>query len=67
MEDAQGATRPGTADRDSSLRAVSAAFYGRTAHAAGTGDSQADRYRQLALCRTVAVACGAWVSAEFFR
>ena len=57
---------PGTADRDSSLRAMSAAFYGRTAHAAGTGDSQADRYRQLALCRAVAAACGAWVTAEFF-
>jgi hypothetical protein len=55
-----------TAHRDSSLRAVPAAFYGRTAHAAGTGDSQADRYRQLALCRTVAAACSAWVTAEFF-
>ena len=60
------ANGPGTAHRDSSLRAVPAAFYGRTAHAAGTGDSQADRYRQLALCRTVAAACGAWVTAEFF-
>lgn len=60
------ANGPGTADRDSSLRAVPAAFYGRTAHAAGTGDSLADRYRQLALCRAVAAACGAWVTAEFF-
>lgn len=57
---------PGTADRDSSLGAVPAAFYGRTARAAGTGDSQADRYRQLALCRAVAAAYGAWVTAEFF-
>ena len=48
------------------LRAVPAAFYGRTAHAVGTGDSQADRYRQLALCRTVAAACGGRVTAEFF-
>jgi len=57
---------PGAADRDSSLRAAPAAFYGRTARAAGTGDSQADRYRQLALCRTVAAYCGARVTAEFF-
>ena len=42
------------------------AFYGRTAHAAGTGDSQADRHRQLALCRAVAAACGGQVTAEFF-
>jgi len=66
-----GSTAPaadgaGTANRDSSLPAVPAAFYGRTAHAAGTADSQADRYRQLALCRTVAAACSAWVTAEFF-
>ena len=54
------------ADRDSSLRAVPAAFYGRTARAAGTGDSAADRHRQLALCRTVAAACGAQATAEFF-
>jgi hypothetical protein len=60
------ANGPGTAHGDSSLRAVPAAFYRRTAHAAGTGDSQADRYRQLALCRTVAAACGVWVTAEFF-
>jgi hypothetical protein len=57
---------PGTADRDRSLRAVQAAFYGRTAHAAGTGDSQADRCRQLALCRAAAASCGARATAEFF-
>lgn len=62
----RAASAPGAADRDSSLRAVSAAFYGRTARAAGTSDSEADRYRQLALCRVVAAACGAWVTAEFF-
>lgn len=57
---------PGTADRNSSLLAVPVAFYGRTAHAAGTGDSRADRHRQLALCRAVAAACGARVTTEFF-
>ena len=44
---------------------VPAAFYGRTAHAAGTGDSAAGRYSQLVLCRSVAAACGARVTAEF--
>jgi hypothetical protein len=57
---------PGTADLDSSLRAVPAAFYGRTAHGTGTGDSQADRQRQLAGCSAVAAAFGARVTAEFF-
>lgn len=56
----------GAADRNSSVLAVPAAFYGRTADAAGTGDSRADRHRQLALCRAVAAACGAWVATEFF-
>jgi hypothetical protein len=45
---------------------VPVAFYGRTARAAGTGDSAADRYRQLALCRAAAAARGAQVTAEFF-
>ena len=57
---------PGRADRNSSLLAVPVAFYGRTAHAAGTGDSRADWHRQLALCRAVAAACGARVTTEFF-
>ena len=57
---------PGTADLDNSPQAVPAAFYGRTAHAAGTGDSQADRYRQLAFCSAVAAAFGARVTAGFF-
>jgi hypothetical protein len=61
----RAASCPGAADRDSSVRAVPVAFYGRTARAAGTGDSRADRHRQLALCRSVAAACGAWVTAEF--
>jgi hypothetical protein len=57
---------PGTAGPDSPPRAVSVAFYGRTAHAAGTGDSRADRHRQLALCHAVAAARGWQVTAEFF-
>jgi hypothetical protein len=56
----------GTADGNSSVLAVPVAFYGRTVDAAGTGDSRADRHRQLALCRTVAAACGARVATEFF-
>jgi hypothetical protein len=62
----RAASGPGAADRDTSLRAVPAAFYGRTARAAGTGDSAAGRHRQLALCRSVAAACGARVTAGFF-
>jgi hypothetical protein len=57
---------PGAADRDNPVRAAPAAFYGRTARAAGTSDSAAGRYRQLALCRSAAAACGARVTAEFF-
>jgi hypothetical protein len=45
---------------------VPASFYGRTACAAGTGDSRAGRHRQLALCNAVAAACGWQVTAEFF-
>jgi len=56
----------GTADGNSLVLAVPVAFYGRTADAAGTGDSRADRHRQLALCRAVAAACGARVATEFF-
>lgn len=57
---------PGTAEPDSPPRAVPVAFYGRTAHAAGTCDSRADRHRQLALCHAVAAARGWQVTAEFF-
>ena len=60
----RAASGPGTAGPDSPPRAVPVAFYGRTACAAGTGDSRADR--QLALCH--AVAAGSWqVTAEFFN
>ncbi len=61
----RAASSPGAADPNSSLRAV-VVFYGRTARAAGTGDSRADRYRQLALCRVATAACGTSVTAEFF-
>ena len=57
---------PGTAGPDSPPQAVPIAFYGRTACAAGTGDSRADRHRQLALCHAVAAARGWPVTAEFF-
>ena len=60
------ASGPDAADRDGPVRAAPAAFYGRTARAAGTGDSAADRYRQLTVCRSAAAACGARVTAEFF-
>jgi len=39
-------------------------FYGRTAHEGG--DSDADRHRQLALCRTAAAAYGGQPAAVFF-
>jgi hypothetical protein len=57
---------PGTAGPDGPPQAVPVAFYGRTAHAAGTGDSRADRHRQLALCHAVAAARGWQVTAKFF-
>ena len=48
------------------IRATPVVFYGRTAHAAGTSDSHADRHRQLALCRAVIAAYGGQVSAGYF-
>ncbi len=48
------------------IPAAPVAFYGRTAHAAGTGDSQAGRRRQLALCRAVIAIYGSQVSVEYF-
>ena len=41
-------------------------FYGRTAHAAGTPESQAERDRQLALCRAAVAAYGGQVTAVYF-
>ena len=48
------------------IRATPVVFYGRTAHAAGTSDSHADRHRQLALCRAVIAAYGGQVTAVYF-
>ena len=48
------------------IPATPVAFYGRTARAAGSGDSHADRHRQLALCRAVTAAYGGQVSIEYF-
>jgi hypothetical protein len=56
----------GTADRNTSLLAVPVTLYEWTAHAVGTDDSRADRYRQLALCRAAVATCGARVATEFF-
>jgi hypothetical protein len=57
---------PGAAGPDSPPWAVPVAFYGRTACAAGSVDSRADRYRQLALCHAVVAARGWRLTAEFF-
>ena len=54
------------ADPQTRIRATSVAFYGRTAHAAGTWDGQAERHRQLALCRAVVAAYGGQVTAVYF-
>jgi hypothetical protein len=54
------------ADPQTRIRATPVAFYGRTAHAAGTRDGQAERHRQLALCRSVVAACGGQVTAVYF-
>jgi hypothetical protein len=54
------------AGRGALARGTAVAFYGRTAHPAGTWDSQADRHRQLALCRAVVAAHGGQVIAEYF-
>jgi hypothetical protein len=48
------------------IRATPVAFYGRTAHAADSRDSQADRHRQLILCRAVIAAYGGQVVVEYF-
>ena len=60
------AGNPATAGRGALTRGTTVVFYGRTAHPAGTWDSQADRHRQLALCRTVIAAHGGQVIAEYF-
>jgi len=54
------------ADPQTRIRAMPVAFYGRTAHAAGTGDGGAERHRQLAQCRAVVAAYGGLVTAVYF-
>ena len=55
-----------TAGPQARTRATPVVFYGRTAHAAGTSDSQAERHRQLALCRSVIAAYGGQVTTVYF-
>jgi hypothetical protein len=54
------------ADPGTWIRATPVAFYGRTAHAAGMRDGQAERYRQLAQCRAIVAACGGRLTALYF-
>ena len=54
------------ADPETRIRATPVVFYGRTAHAAGTSESQAERHRQLALCRAAVAAYGGQVTAVYF-
>ena len=61
----RAASGPGTAGPDSPPRAVPVAFYGRTACAAGTGDSRADRRSWP--CATRSPPRGWQVTAEFFN
>ena len=54
------------ADPQTRIQARPVAFYGRTAHAAGTWDGQAERHRQPALRRAVVTAYGGQVTAQYF-
>lgn len=54
------------ADPKTQIRATSVVFYGRTAHAAGTQESQAERHRQLALCRAAVAAYGSQMTAVYY-
>jgi hypothetical protein len=54
------------ADPGTRIRARPVVFYGRTTHAAGTQESQAERDRQLALCRAALAAHGGQVTAVYF-
>jgi hypothetical protein len=53
-------------DPKTRIRATSVVVYGRTAHAVGTPESQAERHRQLALCRAAVAAYGGQVTAVYF-
>jgi len=57
---------PASAGRGALTHGTTVVFYGRTARPAGTSDSQADRHRQLALCRRFIAAHGGPVIAEYF-
>ena len=54
------------ADPRTRIRTRPVVFYGRTAHAAGTQESQAERDRQLALCRAAVAVYGGQVTAVYF-
>ena len=54
------------ADPEARIGARPVVFYGRTAHAAGTPESQAERDRQLALCRAAVAAHGGQVTSVYF-
>jgi hypothetical protein len=54
------------ADPKTRLRTTSVVFYGRTAHAAATPESQAERHRQLAPCRAAVAAYGGQVTTVYF-
>jgi hypothetical protein len=54
------------ADPRTRIRVRPVAFYGRTAHAAGTRESQAERDRQLALCRAAVAAYDGQLTALYF-
>ena len=54
------------ADPRTRIRARPVVFYGRTAHAAGTQEGQAERDRQLALCRAAVAVYGGQVTAVYF-
>jgi hypothetical protein len=60
------AGNPATAGPGALTRGTAVVFYGRTAHPAGTRDSQAARHRQLALCRRFIATHGGQVVAEYF-
>jgi hypothetical protein len=54
------------ADTKTRIRARSLAFYGRTAHAVGTQESQAERHRQLTLCLAAVAAYSGQATAVYF-
>ena len=63
---ALSADDPAAADPGTWIRATPVAFYGRTAHAAGGWDGQAEQHRQLAQCRAIVAAHGGRLIALYF-